>query len=120
MTGLRFCFCLCHGAAERGAARWNSVSALRSAPLSHSTKYPRFANRLITSKEEIGSGRGRFFAASAVYCRTSEVEAQFDALRARRHKMSSAEGGKEVVEGVFVGYVDSGQLQADFVLIAVE
>src|ERR1700722_15398284 len=34
--------------------------------------------------------------------------------------MRAAEGGKEVVEGIFVGDVDGRELQADFALVSVE
>lgn len=34
--------------------------------------------------------------------------------------MRPAEGGQEVIQGVFVCYVDGSQLQADFVFIAMK
>src|ERR1035437_1613562 len=51
---------------------------------------------------------------------TLEVEACPRRQRPRCDVMRPAEGGKEVVEGVLVGYVDGGEPQAHLVLVALE
>lgn len=49
-----------------------------------------------------------------------EVETDFRRQRAWRYVVRAAEGGKEVVERVFVGDVDGGKLRAPFEAFAVE
>ena len=49
-----------------------------------------------------------------------EVETDLRGQCPRCDVMRPAEGGKEVVEGVFVRYVDGDQLQTDLVFIAAE
>jgi hypothetical protein len=49
-----------------------------------------------------------------------KVEPELRGEYSRGDVMRPAEGGKEVVKSIFVGYVDGGQLQADFVLIPME
>ena len=49
-----------------------------------------------------------------------EVEPDRSRHRARRHIVSSAEGGQEIVERFFVGEVDYRQAQAPLFLVAVE
>jgi hypothetical protein len=53
-------------------------------------------------------------------CSGLEVESDLGRQGARRHIVRPAEGGKEVVECVFVRDVDGGELQADFVLVAMK
>jgi len=49
-----------------------------------------------------------------------EVEAQFDRIRPRGHKMRSAESGQEIVERHLVGQVDGRKSQAPLVTVAME
>src|ERR1700722_4596740 len=49
-----------------------------------------------------------------------EVEPELRCQSPRRHVVGAAESGEEVVECVFVGYVDGRQLQAHFIFISVE
>src|SRR5580698_7232153 len=49
-----------------------------------------------------------------------EVESYFSGHGARRNVMRAAEGGEEIVEHVIVREVHRGELQADFVLVAVQ
>ena len=49
-----------------------------------------------------------------------EVKSQFRCQRTRRHVVRAAESRKEVIERVFVGDIDRGNLQADFVLVTAE
>src|SRR6266404_2457582 len=50
----------------------------------------------------------------------SEVEAQLRRQSSRRDIVRSTEGGQEIVQGNPVREVDSGQLNADLVLVTVE
>src|SRR5580698_6202962 len=49
-----------------------------------------------------------------------EVKPYFRRQRAGCHVVSSAEGGKKVVKGHFVGYVDGGESQAPLVTVSTE
>ena len=50
----------------------------------------------------------------------SKVKAELSGQGARGDVVCPAEGGNEVIEGVLIGNIDRGQLQAHFVLVAVE
>src|SRR5271165_1081367 len=49
-----------------------------------------------------------------------EMKPDFCGQSSRRHVVSSAESGKEVVERHFVGQIDSGKSQAPLVTVAAE
>jgi hypothetical protein len=48
------------------------------------------------------------------------MEANLGGLGTRRHIMSAAEGGKEVVEGLFVRQIDQRESQTDLVSLRFE
>ena len=60
------------------------------------------------------------FAGAPLSRRGLEVKAKLSSERTRRDVMRPAEGGKEVVQRVFVGQVDRGKLETHLVLIAAE
>jgi len=48
------------------------------------------------------------------------VEPDLSRQRARRHVVRPAEGRKEVIERRFIGYVDGGEGETPFVMVAFE
>jgi len=67
----------------------------------------------------IGGERKLISSPLATFC-CLEVKAYLHRQRPRTHIMRAAEGGKEVVERVFVGDVDGSKLRAPFKAVAVE
>ena len=53
-------------------------------------------------------------------CERLEVEAEFGGEGARREVVRAGERREEVIERVFVGDVDGGEVEAPFVLVAAE